>query len=47
MEGQSGKESGNKAQVDKKMKELLIQKILAEKREIARKFMVAVAKALD
>ena len=47
MEGQGGKESGNRSQMDKKMKELLIQKILAEKREIARKFMVAVAKALD
>ena len=47
MEGQGGKESGNTAQKDKKMKELLIQKIMAEKRDIARRFMVAVAKALD
>ena len=46
MEGQGGKESGNTAQMHKKMKELLIQKIMAEKRDIARRFMVAVAKAL-
>ena len=47
MEGQGGKEYGNLSQMDKKMKELLIQKIIAEKRDIARRFMVAVAKALD
>ena len=39
--------SKNQARMDAKMKELLIKKIMEEKKDLARKFMVAVAKALD